>query len=186
MALDFLHADHIGAQGRGFEPQRVSNILLYIAGLQEGAAGQAQSGQEDILTLSLSSFPVPKVNNAVLEIGWMNEKRKFAGPPTFDDLSVIYKDYVDQQTANLLLKWRHQVYDPNTGKIGLASAYKKTGWVAMFSPEGSVERRYDVIGIWPSAFDPGDADLQGEDTINITCTLTIDKAIPSRGLAPEA
>jgi hypothetical protein len=168
MAIELV-ADYIGSEH--WEPQRVNNALLHITGLE---------GSDD-LVLALSSFPLPKVTNGIVEIGHVNEKKKFAGLPTFDDLSVIFKDYVDKNTAVYLLKWRRLVYDPRTGKIGLAYQYKKPGYVELFAPNGEFIRQYDLVGCWPSGFDPGDIDLMGEDTINITLTLTIDKAYPSQG-----
>jgi len=174
MPLALLNADHVGEQG--FEPQRVNNALMYISGL---------GGSEDVLTLSLNSFPIPKRTIGILEVGYLNDKRKFAGNPVYDDLSVIFKDYVDAETARLLWKWNYLVHNPENGKTGLARSYKKQGWVHLLSPEGSIERIYDLVGIWPSGFDGGDADMMGEDTMNITVTITIDKAIPSTGLRPS-
>ena len=190
MTLATLHANHIGGVGGGFEPQRVNNALMYIAGLDGAAASATPAGQasevprENDLVLSLSTFPIPKRTMGIIEIGYLNEKRKFAGNPTYDDLSVVYKDYVDRKTAKLLWIWNYQVHNPETGKTGLASVYKKNGWVSLFDPSGGTERQYKLIGVWPSAFDPGDIDMTGEDSINITVTLTIDKTIPSNGLNP--
>jgi hypothetical protein len=164
-----LVADHVGSQG--WEPQRVNNAVLHFADLP---------GDEE-LSLSLASFPLPKVTNGIVEIGHVNEKRKFAGLPTFDDLSVLYKDYVPVNTSSILHAWRKLVYDPETGKIGLKWEYAKNGWAELYAPNGEFIRQYDLIGCWPSGFDPGDVDLAGEDTINITLTLTIDKAIPVAG-----
>ena len=190
MTLATLNANHIGGVGGGFEPQRVNNALMYIAGLDGAAAAQTSVGlaaeipREDVLVLSLSTFPIPKRTLGIIEIGYLNEKRKFAGNPTYDDLSVVYKDYVDQATAKILWTWHYQVHNPETGKTGLAASYKKSGWVSLFDPSGGSERQYKLVGIWPSAMDPGDIDMAGEDSINITVTLTIDKTIPSTGLNP--
>ena len=164
-----LLANHVGSER--WEPQRVNNALLHFSDLV---------GDDD-LVLALSSFPLPKVTNGIIEVGFVNERRKFAGLPTFDDLSVVYKDYVDKGTADILWKWRKLVYDPKTGKIGLKSVYAKDGFAELFAPNGEFVRRYELIGCWPSGMDPGDADLAGEDTINITATITIDKAFPSDG-----
>jgi len=182
MPLNTLHADHIGGANGKFEPQRINNALLRIVGLDGGNS----AGGENALELALSSFPIPKRTMGIIEIGYLNEKRKFAGIPTYDDLSVIYKDYIDAATARVLWKWNYQVHNPETGKTGLARAYKKSGSVTLFAPDGSGEfdRMMDVIGAWPSGFDPGDADLAGEDSVNITLTLTIDKVIPRKGLNP--
>jgi len=164
-----LVADHVGSLH--WEPQRINNALLHIADLE---------GDED-LVLALQSFPLPKQTSNIVEIGYVNEKRKFAGVPTFDDLSVIYRDYVDKNVAQMLWRWRKLVYDPQTGRIGLKSQYAKNGWVEMFAPNGDFIRRYEMIGCWPSGMDPGDIDLAGDDAIQITMTLTIDKAFPSDG-----
>jgi len=186
MPLDTLHANHIGGAGDSrFELQRVNNALLYIAGLDSGSAEGGQPGSEDVLVLSLSSFPLPKRSIGIIETGWLNEKRKFAGNPTYDDLSVVYRDYVEAGVAKVLWKWNYQVHDPETGKTGLAKNYKKAGWMSLFAPDGSIERQYNIFGAWPSTFDPGDADMMGEDGMNITMTITIDKAIPSRGINPN-
>lgn len=174
--VNFLSGVLGGSGGKAnYEPQRQNNALMYIVGV----GGQ----QENVLTLSLSAFPLPKVTQNPIEIGYLNEKRKFAGNPTFDDLSVTFNDYIDVGTADALLLWRHQCYDPNRGTVGLASSYKKSGWVTLFSPDGDpgYNREYTLIGIWPSMFDPGEIDHQGEDVVRITCTFTIDKAYPSKG-----
>ena len=44
MALDVLHANHIGGANGEFEPQRVNNALLYIAGLDGNGAATGALG----------------------------------------------------------------------------------------------------------------------------------------------
>jgi len=131
--LNFLQG--ILGSSVAFEPQRANNGLLYITGLnsvQQGA-GQGTGGAASILTLSLKSFPIPKVTNAPLGVKFLNEERKFAGAPVFDAMTVVFHDYVDQQTASTLQKWRYQVYNPETGQIGLKSQYAQGG---RFPPAG--------------------------------------------------
>ena len=181
MPLTNMTADHIGANG-GHEPQRQNNGLLFITPptfIREGLGRVALDSEE--IRLSIQSFPIPKRTMGVVELGYLNEKRKFAGIPTYDDLSLIFHDYVDVNIAEILWAWSYAVHDPRTGQTGLASQYKASGWFALYSPEGSIERRYDVIGIWPSSIDPGEVDHEGEDTVRITMTLSIDKVIPDFG-----
>lgn len=169
MPIDTLTADHIGQVGGGFEPQRGNNALLYIVGL---------SGNEnDLLSLSLTSFPVPKSNVGTIEVRYLNQIRKFAGTPTYDELSVVFNDYVDQNTKTVLANWFYLVHNPLNGKTAFASQYKKNGRVVLFAPDGTHEREWEMQGMWISAFDPGDIDMEGEDRLRITCTITIDKAI---------
>lgn len=175
MALDFMHANHLGGggAGAGFEPQRVNNGELIITGL-DGLGG----GRDDVLRLSVASFPLPKVATGVLEVGYLNERRKFAGNTMYDDLSVVFKDHVDRDTAAILWKWRQIVHDPVTGKTGLAANYKKLAYIRLYAPNGTRERSYRLEGVWVSQMDPGEIDYLGEDTVNIQCTLTIDKFYP--------
>jgi hypothetical protein len=172
MAITDLTANHIGGTGEnaGYEPQRANNNILQVLGLD--------GDSKTILQLSLSSFPIPKANVGVIEVNYLNEKRKFAGIATFDDLSVVFTDFVDKETCAILQRWFAETYNAETGQVGLAKEYKKTGKVIQYSPDGAIEREYDVQGMWISAIDPGDSDMTSEDVLRVTCTITIDKAIP--------
>lgn len=157
------------------EPQRVNNCLLHLTGIDDGA----------LFTLAVESFPLPKVNMGIIELSHLNEKRKYAGNPVFEDLSVVLKDLIEVNVARSLTKWFQQTYDPATGQIGYARDYKKSGYVEMLPPNGDTDlsRQYDLQGVWISAYDPGDADKAGEDFIRVNLTLTIDKATPSTNIA---
>lgn len=175
MPLDTLNADHIGQVGGGFEPQRQNNILMFVTGL----AGN----ENDVITLSLTSFPIPKSNLGIIEVRYLNQIRKFAGTPTYDDLSVVFNDYVDQNTHKVLADWFYLAHNPIDGKTQFARDYKKNGRVVLYGPEGTGDREWEIQGAWISTFDPGDADMEGEDRTRITCTITIDRAIFRPSLA---
>lgn len=169
MPLNALHANHIGAVGGGFELQRPNNGLLFIVGLDGNA--------NNVLSLSLASFSLPKENSNIVEVPFLNDKRKFAGMTTFDDLQVVINDYVDRPTAEILYRWRYLVKDPITGKMGNKASYAKTGRAVKYSPQGDLDREYTLEGIWPSAMDGGEIDMSNDsDGLKITMTLTIDKA----------
>lgn len=168
MPLDFMHANHIGGASGGFEEQRSNNGRLIITGL-DGA------GRDDVLTLAVNSFALPKAVTAILESGYLNETRKFAGKTTYEDLAVTFKDAVDKDIAGTLARWHRQVKDPVSGKIGLARDYKKTAYMSVFAPDGSTERRYRLEGVWPQSYDPGEIDMNGDELMRISITLVIDK-----------
>lgn len=171
MPLDNLTAQHIGGQSPGeFELQRTNNGQLHIVGLESNIGG--------VLTLALSSFPIPKVSQGIIEVRYLNEARKFPGNVTYDDLTIVFRDYVDRDVAGALLKWRALCYDPVTGKIGRVAQAKKMARIVLFSPTGDLEREYELQGVWPSSFDGGEIDMAGEDGVNISLTLTYDKFIP--------
>jgi hypothetical protein len=169
MPLDTLNADHIGQVGGGFEPQRQNNILFYVTGL----AGN----ENDVITLSFTSGPLPKSTITPIEVRYLNQIRKFAGTPTFEDMPMVFNDYVDQGTAKVLADWFYLAHNPLTGKTALASQYKKNGRMVLYGPNGEFDREWEIQGAWVSNYDPGDSDHEGEDRVRINCTLTIDKAI---------
>jgi len=161
-----VSADHIAAEGGSFEPQRKNNFTLVIP-----------VDDSTLIQRALDSFPLAKEANDEIAINFGNEVRKVAGKATYESLQLVLKDFVDEQVAQQLITWRRLVYDPNTGAIGLAKDYKKSGEVIMFGPNGEVERTWEIIGIWPSKLDPGNGDMNANENNKITTTLTIDKAI---------
>jgi hypothetical protein len=174
MALDtlFMSANHLAGQDGEFEPQRQNNGLLFIEGLE--VFGDTLK-PVSVITLSIESFPIPKQRNDAIELQFLNQTRKVAGPGMVDEVELVLKDFVDRETALVMQNWRNAVYDPQSGRLGLARDYKKQGEVHLFSPNGAIERRYKLLGIWPSVVDPGDVDMTGTDKMIMNCTLIIDK-----------
>ena len=165
MPLDIMNANFIGGQGGHFEPQRANQATLQIVGLDN----------DDLITMSVTSWSMPKVSSGIVELAYLNEKRKFTGNPTYEDLSIVVNDYVDQNTASVLWAWRQQVHDPVSGLSGLAADYKKTGYISLFDPSGQIERQWRLEGLWPQNMDPGEIDYTSEDTMKIHMTIVTDK-----------
>lgn len=169
-----LTASHLVSQMGAFEEQRANNALLRIFDLPGGPTSQAT------VTLSLQSFPLPKVNVEANETHYLNERRKFAGAVTFDDIELVCKDFVDVMTAHILKTWHEKVYNPATGAIGLARDYKKMAQVELFAPNGTMSRFYSLTGVWPKTFNPGDIDMTSSAPLRITMTLAVDKVYANR------
>jgi hypothetical protein len=167
-----LHSQHLAQKGGAFEEQRGNNALITI---YEIDGNDKSFGNTDLLTLSLQSFPVPKTNVDVFESSWLNEKRKFAGLPSFDDIEIVFKDFVDIETAQVLKAWHEKVYNPVTGQIGLARDYKKNATVQLFAPDGSFSRFYSISGMFPLTFNPGDIDMTSAEPLKITINFSVDK-----------
>lgn len=173
MPIDDMSANFLAAQEGAFEPQRQNNALLRIWGIDA----------EDVVTLSVETFPLPKTALTPIELNYMNERRKVAGPANVEDMEVTFKDFVDVNTHAALMQWYLDTYDPLTGRVGLARNYKKKGEAVMYGPNGGFDRSFELIGLWISNFDPGDIDMTGEDKKLINLTLSIDKCIPREGLS---
>lgn len=177
--LNTMWGSHIAQMHGTFEPQRGNHALLTIATLGDQFL---EGGQ---VTLALQTFPIPKQSNSVLEHQYLNDTRKVAGRVTHESMSVTYSDFIDVSVAQALMNWRRRVYDPTTGRIGLASDYKQDGEVILYSPSGAVVTSYSVHGMWPSQLDHGDIDLTGDELIKLTMTIEIDNVIPLRGVGGQ-
>lgn len=89
---------------------------------------------------------------------------------------------VDIGIAAAIIRWRRQVYNPETGSIGLARDYKKNADLTLIAPDQSQVRIWKFVGMWPQAVKYGTYDMTTSDKVNVEVTLRYDKAIPSTGL----
>jgi len=172
MAL--LNADFLGASKGFFEIQRSFNWSLEIA--------LDDAGDQLLIVQGLESFDGVTESNDEIELQYANEKRYFAGQATFESSTLVLKDYVDQGVAEAMLRWRRQVYNPETGSIGLAADYKKVADLTLIAPNQEIVRIWKFQGIWPQQFKHGPFDMTSSDKVTIEATLRYDKAIPSTGL----
>ena len=159
-------AGHIAASAGGYEPQRKNNFMLYLT--------PKGGGDSATIELSLSKFPFPKETTESQAIDYLNEQRKVAGKSTYEGFALALKDYVDQQTAQVIRGWRRAVFNPLTGETGLAKNYKSDGFLHLFAPDGSSVRKWKLVGVWPSDFAMGEGDMTSAEPVEITCTLQVD------------
>jgi len=167
--MPVIHADFIAAAAGGFEPQRVNNYTLRLV---------PPGGDNKLFQQSLRAFPFPKRETAIGRIPFVNEERKFPLKTTFPECDLVVEDYVDKGVAKMFEDWYTRVFDPNTGKVGLCSAIKVNGDLVLYGPDGTKERTWRLIGVWPSKLNLGDGDYDRADVNRITVTLTIDLVIP--------
>lgn len=149
-----------------YEPQRTNNFELQIVGLStivragytsdstnHGYTSEMYQRLQSIDTtqemiLSIKGAFSPQVTLQSLEIPYGNTKTKFAGVPTYNDGSLSWVDYYDQDTEALLLAWRRAAFDDDTGAIGDAINYKRTAYLTYYSPSGRAARRFKLEGCW--------------------------------------
>jgi len=171
-------ADHIAKEGGGFEPQRQHNWTLVVGNLPG----------MDLVQLSLASGFLPRGGNDEVEVPFGNERVYVAGKAIWEAGSVVCRDYVDRDVAATLWRWRTQVYNPQTGQIGLARDYKKQGEIWLFGPnsiEGSAGYRtrvWVVRGMFPIAasWAAQGLDMASSQQVMIDITFRFDKALYGR------
>lgn len=162
---------HLSANRR-YEPQRTNNFQVDIYGLP-GGAGAAKE-----LTLAVANFQKPTISNDPIEIAHGNSNVKFAGTTTFagsESLEVI--DYIGADIESIVNNWHKQVYDPATDNIGFAQDYKKMASIIEFAPDGTMERSWKLLGLFPTSVSYGDTlNYEGNEVKRIQITLSYDKA----------
>jgi hypothetical protein len=160
-------ADHIAGQAGTFEPQRQNNWSLEI--------NIGTAADKDLVVMGLRAFALPNESNEDIEIPYQNEVRHIAGRYALDASTLVVNDFVDQDTRGALMRWRAQVYDSHTGKVGLAKNYKKTANVVMTAPDGSSRRVCKLIGCFPLSITGGNLSMESADPVQIEASIRYDK-----------
>lgn len=162
-------ARHIANAEGDFAPQHENNWLIEIGGLDGDA--------KDLITLSLVSSALPPESNEEISLPYGNETRYVAGKAQFDPIPLVVRDYVDRPVRAALMAWRRQVYDPETGNVGLPSQYKKQAEIILQASNGTLSRSCRLIGIWPQALNPGTLSMDSANPVQIEMTLRYDRAL---------
>ena len=174
--MKFLDANHIAAQvpsPNAFEPQRTNNFTIQF--IPPAAAGVANA--QDIIALTLKSFPMPKETSEEIDVWFGNEKRSVTGRTTWDNETLVANDYVDTTIADVMVAWRKQCYDPATGKVGWARNYKISGDVLMFGPDGTTIRTWELRGLWPKEVQYGKGTMERAEHNTIEVVFKVDKIV---------
>lgn len=172
--MGFLSAQHIAPAGGFFEPQRAFNWSLEIA--------LDDAGDQILIMQGLQSFEAPRESNEEIALDYANERRYVAGKAEYQAGPLVINDYVDQGVASAVIKWRRQVYNAETGSIGLARDYKKNADLTLISPNQNTVRIWKLLGIWPQAVEYGNLDMSANDKVQIGVILRYDRAVPGTNL----
>ncbi len=160
-------ARHIANQAGDFVPQHGNSWVLEVAGLD--------GDDKDLILLSLESLTLPAEESEDNEIRYGNEKRYVAGANTYDETTLVLKDWVDRKTRRALVEWRRLVYDPATGNVGLPANYKRTATVILQDTSGGQTRTCRYIGIWPRRLEGGELSMESSDQVKISVTFRYDR-----------
>lgn len=163
--------------------RRTNNFIVTISDVT--AVISPDGTQTDIGTSSLElviqqAF-LPSVSLNVLELRHGNDAKKFAGVATWNGGQITIIDVLNKDELQAVLAWFKKTYNWKTGEIGLASEYKKAGYITEYASDGRYERRWEVEGMWISSLNVGDLDATSGEMKKVTMTIEID---PSTKFAP--
>ena len=147
-------AYHIANNTVEYNPQRKSNFTLVVTGLDNlPRVGSAEDDTENRISdaqnqiiIALKSCDVPKVAIGKSEIKRGNSTIKFAGKPTFDDISFSAYDYIGSDVKDTLLGWQNLAYNSRYDYIGNASSYKKACQLIEYTPDAKMVGYWDMTG----------------------------------------
>lgn len=128
------------------------------------------------LRFMLKSFPLPKETTEAQDINYFNQTIKVAGKTTFDNFTMVLRDSIGFDVEQKFLNWRNRVYDPRTGRMGLAAMYKLDAMVYEFTPNRDYYRAWKCEGCFPSGVDYGDMDYDDGGEKQISVTISVDRA----------
>lgn len=146
--------------------RRQNNFVVSITGV-------TTTGDNNLQLIIDRAF-LPRVSNQVLELRHGNDSIKLAGVASWEGGEISFHDVLSEDELNAVMRWRAKVYDTKTGKIGLASEYKKSGTVTELGPNGEYKRVWNLRGMWISALDPGTLDSSSGELKKVTMTIQID------------
>ena len=172
-----------------YEPARTNNFEFVVTGLDsllEAGVDEATATNSDYITnaqevirVSVSSSSVPHFTLGDVSIKRGNSTVHFAGTPTFSSTSLVLNDYIGARTKSVLLAWQALCYNVREDTVGRAADYKKNCTLIEYTPDyKEVVRYWDLIGCWISALNETGFNNENNDNVQVTATITYDRAIP--------
>lgn len=179
-------AYHIANNKVEYNPQRKNNFELIVHGLdnllrmgsRDGSTDEAdilRDGQESI-KIALKSCTVPEITQGDLTVSRGNSTIKYAGKPSFSDISIVAYDYIGSNTKDVLFAWQALSYNGKYDYIGDAGNYKKSCQLLQLTPDGEIVRYWDIKGAWLKGVKADDFDYSGDDIQTVSATISIDWA----------
>lgn len=132
------------------------------------------------LTFVVQSVTLPEISNPAIDVGYGNSTAKLPGKREHGESSFTFMDAMTIDVEAVILGWQNKVYDPETGKMGWVSEFKRTIQITQYGPDGSNERVWILRGCWPSNVAYGEMSGESSDKKNITVTITYDNAYRKR------
>ena len=187
-AHEYMGANFLAPAQGSTQPQIQSQFEVVFdlssgSPVTTGAAGGSidfKSADKNSITLATDTSGLPNITFAEVELHHLNERVYMAGGVTFETIPLNCKDMIDGSTASAMWRWSLRVYNPVTGKMGLAADYKRNGLIYVYGPGGERKRTWQLIGCWPNTINFGSTlDYSAKEAVNhIESTIRYDRAIP--------
>ena len=126
--------------------------------------------------LALKSCGTPQFTQGEITVNRGASVIKFAGKPSFDDISFSAYDYIGSNIKDVLLAWQQLSYNSKYDYVGNAGSYKKDCQLLQLTPDGELVRYWEIKGGWLKSVKPGDFDYTSDDIQTIDAVMAYDWA----------
>lgn len=155
--------------------RRNNNFIVTISDVTDGL-GETNLGVNNLELIIQKAF-LPSVSLNVLDLRHGNDSKKFAGVASWKGGQITVIDVLSKDELQAVLAWFKNTYDWKTGEIGLASEYKKSGFITEYASDGRYTRKWPIEGMWISALEMGELDASSGEMKQISITIEIDPSI---------
>lgn len=158
--------------------------------MRNGVDKIGQPKEQDLFVLSvnfgedagsaLDAFTIrtagrPNFSNEQYEVDMLNNKRKYKGKTTYEDLDITLIDPIKPAASKKVWEWALRHYDPETGMAGYKSTYSaREAIIDVLSPAGTVMETWTLHNTWISDGDFGELDYSTKEPMEISLTLSYD------------
>ncbi len=156
-----------------FVPLTTNNFEIRIYNMN----GTTPTENADLLTLSTSEIGEIAEDQDTITVHYGNGIIKFPSKVTFQDVDWTLNCFCEPNVLDELRKWRNDVYDGETEKMGLPSQYMRTAYFIRYDGQGNVRDCIKCPGVFPTALKNGQMNQEGGQLVQVSVTLAISKAI---------
>lgn len=156
-----------------YVPLTTNNFEVRIYNMDGSQPGQSS----ELLTLSTDEVGAVQETQDSIIVHYGNGLIKFPSKVSFNDVDWTLNCYCEPNVLEALRAWRRQVYDPDTEKMGLPSAYMRNVYFIKYDGAGNAKDVIRCPGTWITGLDNGGGNQAGGDVVKVRVTFVISKAI---------
>ena len=146
-----------------FEPKVPNRFIMYIEGIP---------------SYVIKATNRPSIEFGVITLDHMNVNRKLKGKGNWNSIAITLYDPIVPSSAQAVMEWIRLSHESVTGRDGYADFYKKDITFNALGPVGDKIEEWVLKGAFIASTNFGDFDWSnGDDAVNIECTLEYDYAI---------
>jgi hypothetical protein len=116
----------------------------------------------------------PSINNAEIPVSHFNKTKYTKGKTTYDPMSVVFFDYINPSTVQLIMAWQVIHAEGSSGRDGYDAFYKRDCTLEVHGPLGDVVQVWKYKGCFITNVNLGEFNWDTDAVMEIPLTLRYD------------